>query len=107
MFRVSSFLVFYFGQGCDNVVVQEACVSNLALAVIFTLPYWFMFWIFSYLAAAWIILVHFASQTEPKFAPHRNKFIAVNAIDGDFEANGIIGLAPVEDDRNYIRNLFM
>jgi hypothetical protein len=34
------------------------------------------------------------------------KFLAVNEIDGDFEANGIIGLAPVNDDRNYIRSLF-
>ena len=34
------------------------------------------------------------------------KFLAVNDIEGDFEANGIIGLAPVNDDRNYIRSLF-
>ena len=35
------------------------------------------------------------------------KFMAVDDIEGDFEANGIFGLAPVHDDRSYIRNLFL
>lgn len=33
--------------------------------------------------------------------------MAVDDIEGDFEANGIFGLAPVHDDRSYIRNLFL
>ena len=37
----------------------------------------------------------------------QQKFMAVNDLEGNFEANGVIGLAPTLDDRNYIRGLFL
>jgi hypothetical protein len=34
-------------------------------------------------------------------------FVSVSKVIGDFEANGVIGLAPNDDKRSYLNQLYM
>ena len=81
--RFASFLVFYFATSCDTVVGTgwSACVSNTGVAVAFLVPQLFWFWIFSYVVAAWAVLVHVEGQgADPGFRVVAPYFIGSNVF---------------------------